>query len=68
MMGVVSLPPFFLAEVDPQGIGDSLLLAPLQLDEVKGMHADSPYYIQKARVISVLGGQTCHRVEPGREC
>lgn len=36
-MGVVSFPPFFLAEVDPQEIGDSLLPALPQPDEGKGM-------------------------------
>lgn len=36
-MGVVSFPPFFLAEVDPKEIGDSLLPALPQPDEGKGM-------------------------------
>lgn len=36
-MGVVSFPPFFLAKVDPQEIGDSLLPALPQPAEGKGM-------------------------------
>lgn len=68
MRGMVSFPSLFLADVDPQEVGGSLLPAPSKLDEGKGIlplsiHTEG----QNARVSSVLHGQICHRVEPGRE-
>lgn len=67
MRRIVSFPSLFLAEVDPQEVGDSLLLASPQLDEGKGILPLHTTEGQNAIVSGVLDGQTCHRVEPGKE-